>query len=658
MVSPKLTQSDPYFSSQREPLRPLLQVKGKHLDQRMKEISRKSLSSVGLNTPHSPYYPIKRRSPVNESELKPSIHLSFPKENRDAKPPPITPSLRKVRSNIELASAEQKEDPLFVKKAILNNPTEFRYAGPNIRKNRNFIRAMAIGGTSDHPSGIPEVLDYMDKSLKYDLEFAIKMVSYDSEKFAKFFDPHLIHHPDFKHRCVLHEPEVYVKYQKLDEKANDDAFLLHCLKKCPYAIDMICTLERKGGMVGNDKKFMQKALEIDFHVLEFASEALRNDSTFMLLAIQKNEKAYRFASQQLQMNRNFQKAAIQANISVARFISIDQDWKNDKIFMKKLLHHHPISKLFKFGFLPLSDELRNDKIFMLSLIQKIPSTLLWLSEDLKRDKAFKRELIQELFRAECQLYRYDLNPKTKIEKAIQKLHRLFRYPPFNEDRNDRTFMLFVIDEIPSAFLIASEELQTHQEFILDAIRANPKVLDALPEDMKKNPYVLRLHHQKSKELTHVSYVLSVVEEKPENFIHIPPILQEDEDFFRQAVKNNVKVFSYSSLENISKKNCLLKGDTQLASLENEMRRLTLNLTIENPTLFGLLPTALQQDESFFLEVYASNYRVFSSKVIRDIAIKNCELKREWNPSAMTIGREVRLIMTKIQDIQKKTREAK
>ena len=217
----------------------------------------------------------------------------------------------------------------------------------------------------------------------------------------------------------------------------------------------------------DDEEVVIKLLDTDITSFVYVSKRLRNDYKFLLkYACHKN----------LSSRHNYQTPLFQF---------IGESAFNKKIFVNKLLDHHP--EAYKF----ISKRLKRDKNLLEKTLKTCPRNIKYAGRNIRNDKSFLLPWIK--------MHKWpfrDLPKKLKDDYEFCKI-AVKRYPSFikyasNRIKNDKSFLLenvfshFTngVSKYPYQYL--SSRLRKDLDFIKKAIKSDIKECRFIPKDLRKN----------------------------------------------------------------------------------------------------------------------------------------------------------------------------
>ena len=192
--------------------------------------------------------------------------------------------------------------------------------------------------------------------------------------------------------------------------------------------------------IQNDKEIALRAIRSDGLVLQYLIEEFKNDKEIVLKAIEDDASALEYASEKLKHDKNFLFEAVELNGNVLKYII---------------------------------EELQNDKTFVLKAVELNGYALEYASEEYKNDEEVVLTAVKPTNK---HTYEYMRNEDTRNEDT-------FKYASI-ELRNNKAFVLKVIDKNGLALKYASEELQKDEEVIEKAIQSNEIASDEAAEKFK------------------------------------------------------------------------------------------------------------------------------------------------------------------------------
>ena len=221
----------------------------------------------------------------------------------------------------------------------------------------------------------------------------------------------------------------------------------------------------------NDKELLMKAVSFDSYNLRFANEELRNDKEFGLIAAKNNDvinpfsSSFEYVGDKLKNDDEFIREAIRINPGAVLPYIKDSKVANDKEFILKVFDDYHY--IFEY----LSDKLKNDKDVVLKAIEFNPETFKDAGKTMKNDKEV-------------------------VLRAIRKDPMLLEYVS-DDLKNDKNIVLEAVSRNPNSYEFASEELRNDIEIAIEAVSGEPDMLKFAPkteevvlEAVKANPKIL------------------------------------------------------------------------------------------------------------------------------------------------------------------------
>ena len=163
-------------------------------------------------------------------------------------------------------------------------------------------------------------------------------------------------------------------------------------------------------------------------------------------------------------------------------------WKDDRGIVAEAIESRGTS--FQF----VSEELRSDKELIKMAVRKDAYNVVYISDELKDDVEFMMELVKENDRA-IRWMKKELvlkNPQLAIEVLKTNgymLHDLKRCIS-SVLADNRQVAIAAITQKAEAFIEISDRLKRDPEFMMEAIRISPLILEFANEDFKDNPEIV------------------------------------------------------------------------------------------------------------------------------------------------------------------------
>lgn len=148
-----------------------------------------------------------------------------------------------------------------------------------------------------------------------------------------------------------------------------------------------------------------------------------------------------------------------------------------------------------------------------------------------------------------------------VKEALLQDGDLLQY--FLEFRGDRELILIALQTSLDAFYYAAEELRNDKQFVIEAIKVDPRIINAssMPKEFKEDMSLIKLAIKTApivferipvKLKNDKEFILEIINECPEVFEYIPSLfnslsdLKSDKDVVKSAVKANLKVLKYAA----------------------------------------------------------------------------------------------------------------
>jgi len=365
--------------------------------------------------------------------------------------------------------------------------------------------------------------------------------------------------------------------------------------------------------------------------LEYADETLKNNKEVVMQAVSKLGVALKYASEQLRSDKEVVRTAVSEYWSAIRYA--DESLRNDKEI--GLI----VTKGNGEAFVYLSDSLKKDKDIILNSVKDYPSAINYVEFELLYDDQFmakikeinnsaylrgikirKPEIEQFIaFNRDDKInnnsdnlniakYRKEKYKKEKeyIKKEWRKHIGILNFAS-EQLKNDKNFMLSIIELNSCGLKYCSRELQLNKSFVLDAIRIHEDAVWSSEDLSYRNAKYLYDHPS------------------PSILLFIDKSLREDEDILLTYLYRNRNDYTVLT-ENLWKNKDLIKKiikmipDYKLDQMDNSLKddREFMHELIEiSGETFKYVGDSLKKDEELaYLALEKTNYALF------DYLIKN------------------------------------
>lgn len=230
---------------------------------------------------------------------------------------------------LEYASDRLKNDEDIVLEALLknNNKNLMRFVSPELKKDKDFIFFLVFNDI--------RFFTFCDKSLKNNKDFVLKVIK--KGKNIKNIEKYSINHyisktlKDDKDIILAGVSKEIFNYSCLSYKIRSDNKFMKKLIEINYNI-----LDFASDEVKNDKNFIKKVVGRNFGALEYASDRLKNDKDVVLEACKNGGGALIIASQNLQKDKDIILEAVKNCGEILKFLPKEILF-NPRIVDKKIL---------------------------------------------------------------------------------------------------------------------------------------------------------------------------------------------------------------------------------------------------------------------------------------------------------------------------------
>lgn len=436
--------------------------------------------------------------------------------------------------NIEYASDTLRDNEEFILKAAEVDDIILVYASDRLKDNKEFmlelneIDGRNLAYASDRLKADKDfifsaaecsmwALAFATDELKDDKEFVLQIVEKNSWT-IKHASDRLKNDKDVVLKAI--ENDAWFLVYARNELRNNREFLLEAINQNSECLLFADDGLKKGILANLDKNdsfdeeqkdnadYMLKLIKKDYFNIKYASDRLKNDSDFILKAINSSDEGFKclaFATDELKANKEFI-LKIYKKIGNYTFALASEKLKCDKDFILKLL------KFNYLDFAYVDYELRADREFMQNAISENGETIEFANYELRNNKEFMLQAIE--MNHICFVYASDRlkNDKEFMLQAIDKNYMVIEYAKniFRDDkevvlacleqdnyglslshasdrlRNDKEFMLQVVDVNVKALKYLSDRLKNDSDFILNAFDKDNRSIEYASNELKAN----------------------------------------------------------------------------------------------------------------------------------------------------------------------------
>jgi hypothetical protein len=252
----------------------------------------------------------------------------------------------------------------------------------------------------------------------------------------------------------------------------------------------------------NNKKFILKAIEVDYHFFVYINNKLKKDKDFILKAIKISNNVFDYLDNELKTDKDFVLNAIN---TTTKFISISDELRNDFDFMLKVIKKTP--------YYVRATNFYKNKEFILKAFEINIQILYHADDTLTEDENF------------ITLLKIEDKLKENVNLILEIVIMVPIYIKFTKFYEDKEFILKVIKKKSKILYYVDNKLKEDKDFILEAIRINPTSFIYANNKLKEDK----------------NFILEAIKINANSFKYVDNKFQEDKDFVLEAIQVNSEI---------------------------------------------------------------------------------------------------------------------
>ena len=207
----------------------------------------------------------------------------------------------------------------------------------------------------------------------------------------------------------------------------------------------------------NNREHIITLLKKDGLYFKELDEKYRADKELIAIAIENNEEALKYIADALKNDRDYVLSMVKNNGRLLEYVS--KAYKKDKEMVLAAINNVAYALDYAHS------SLRKDKAVAMFAIKKTPSALEYVDESLQADE----ELLLHVIEHDVRSFKYApesvIDNENVILALVKKEPQYLDAEPLHRYKNDKSFVLKVLEETPEAFNYLSKKMQKDVDII-------------------------------------------------------------------------------------------------------------------------------------------------------------------------------------------------